>query len=360
MRVQNRWPAPTKSNENSHPWGSCRSVVLENSENIRVVSLLPAASEIVAAVGGSDRLVARSHECDWPPEITRLPVLTSPQLDASLSSGEIDRQVKAAAGGPLFELNEALLARLAPEVILTQSTCSVCALDADAVAAAAAQISLPGGGTPQVLTLLPQSLADLFADIHRVGAVIGRVAEAEAAVTRLENRCEAVRVKAAEATKKAGRKPRVAIIEWLDPPMAAGNWVPELAQLGGGEDALATTTNSADSADQQAEAPNTTTPAKSHWIDWADVAAADPDVVLLTPCGFELERGVREARSAAVWPHLAGLRAAQEGRLFAVDGHHLFNRPGPRLVDSLELLAELLHPGVFAFETTKRFSQVIR
>ena len=329
-------------------------------EPVKICSLLPASTEIVAAAGAADRLVGRSHECDWPPEITRLPVPTSPQLDASLSSGEIDRDVKAAAGGPLFELDEALLARLAPDVILTQAACRVCALDADAVAAAAARISLPGGGTPRVLTLSPQSLADLFADIHRVGEVIGRVAEAEAAVAGLENRCEAVQVKAAEVTKTAGRKPRVAIIEWLDPPMAAGNWVPELVHLAGGEDALAATTNRADSADQRAEASKATTPAKSHWIDWADVAAADPDVVLLTPCGFELERVVREARSEAVWPHLAGLRAAREGRLVAVDGHHMFNRPGPRLVDSLELLAELLHPGVFTFEATVRFHQTIR
>ena len=332
-------------------------MVLGDSEKIRVVSLLPAASEMVAAVGGSDSLVGRSHECDWPPLVTMLPVLTSPKLDASLSSDEIDRDVKAAGGGPLFELDEALLARLAPDVILTQAACSVCAIDADAVAAAAAQTSLPGGGTPQVLTLSPQSLADLFADIHRVGAAIGRVVEAEAAVAGLKNRCEAVRVKAAEAAKKAGRKPRVAIIEWLDPPMVAGNWVPELIKLTGGKDALtATLTNCAGTADHCGSEKL----AKSHWINWADLTAADPDVVLLTPCGFEIDRVVQEARSPAVWPHLANLRATREGRLLTVDGHHLFNRPGPRLVDSLELLAEALHPGVFAFEATARFHRIIR
>ena len=135
--------------------------------------------------------------------------------------------------------------------------------------------------------------------------------------------------------------------------MAAGNWVPEMLQLAGGADALAAT------ATNRAGSDADHTPAKSHWIDWAAVAAADPDVVLLTPCGFELERVVREAMSAAVWPHLAGLRAVREGRLVAVDGHHLFNRPGPRLVDSLEVLAELLHPATFGFAATQTFSQVI-
>ena len=321
----------------------------------RIASLLPAATEIVATVGAADRLVGRSHECDWPAAVTALPALTHPKLDASLASGEIDRQVKAADGQSLFALDEASLAQLAPDLILTQAACRVCAIDIDDVTAAMATITLPDGRSPQMLALAPQSLADLFTDIGRVAAVIGCSAQAAVIVAALQARCDAV----AEAVRTTGRSPRVAIIEWLDPPMAAGNWVPELVQLAGGEDALATMTNCADSADQQAEAPKTTTPAKSHWIDWADVAAADPDVVLLTPCGFELDRVVREARSAAVWPHLAGLRATREGRLVAVDGHHLFNRPGPRLVDSLELLAALLHPEVFALETTQRFAQVI-
>ena len=321
----------------------------------RIASLFPAATEIMVTLGAADRLVGRSHECDWPAAVTALPALTHPKLDASLASGEIDRQVKAADGQSLFALDEASLAQLAPDLILTQAACRVCAIDIDDVTAAMATITLPDGRSPQMLALAPQSLADLFTDIGRVAAVIGCSAQAAVIVAALQARCDAV----AEAVRTTGRSPRVAIIEWLDPPMAAGNWVPELVQLAGGEDALATMTNCADSADQQAEAPKTTTPAKSHWIDWADVAAADPDVVLLTPCGFELDRVVREARSAAVWPHLAGLRANREGRLVAVDGHHLFNRPGPRLVDSLELLAALLHPEVFALETTQRFAQVI-
>ncbi len=204
-----------------------------------------------------------------------------------------------------------------------------------------------------MLTLSPQSLTDLFADMHRVVDAIGRQGEADLAVASLRDRCETVRMKATAAVKATGRKPRVAIIEWLDPPMAAGNWVPELVQLAGGDDALAAPATN--SAELEAEP----SPAKSHWIDWAAVTAADPDVVLLTPCGFALDRVVSEAKSAAVWPHLAGLRPTRKGRLVAVDGHHLFNRPGPRLVDSLEVLAELLHPGAFGFAATQTFSQVI-
>ena len=320
------------------------------------ISLLPAATEIVAALGAVDRLIGRSHECDWPAEVANLPSLTAPRLDASLSSRKIDQQVKTAGSQSLFALDEAALARLAPDLILTQAACRVCAIDVDEVAAAAAAISLPGGRSPQVLTLAPNSLADLYADIHRVGEAIGCQKEAATVVVALQARCDGVRDRAGEAVRTTGRRPRVAIVDWLDPPMAAGNWVPELVRLAGGEDALAATlTKGAGSADYG----GSNQPAKSHWIDWAHVAAADPDVVLLTPCGFELERVVREARSAAVWPHLVGLRAAREGRLVAVDGHHLFNRPGPRLVDSLEVLAELLHSEVFVFETTKRFSQVI-
>lgn len=330
-------------------------------QSAQIVSLLPAATEIVTALGAAHRLVGRSHECDWPAEAAALPVLTMPNVDASRLSGEIDQQVRAAAGGALFSLDETALVRLAPELILTQAACRVCAVDADAVVAAAAHISLPDGRTPQVLTLSPQSLADLFADICRVGEAIGRCSQAADVVERLKARCETVERAANKAVDAAGQKPRVAIVEWLDPPMAAGNWVPELIQLAGGTDALAPTpTNRATSSAASPDAADgQPTASKSHWIDWADLEAADPDVVLLTPCGFELDRVGSEARSAAVWPHLAGLRATKTGRLIAVDGHHLFNRPGPRLVDSLEVLAELLHPGVFEFEATQKFSRIV-
>jgi len=321
----------------------------------RIASLLPAATEIVAALGAFEKLVGRSHECDWPADVLKLPVLTQPKIDASFSSGGIDQQVRAVDSGSLFSLDQATLARLAPDLILTQATCRVCAIDVNEVAAVTAAINLPEGESPQVLTLSPQSLSDLFADIHRVGEAIGCQKGSGGVVAALQARCNAVRDRTAEAVQIAGRKPRVAIVEWLDPPMSAGNWVPELIRLAGGTDALDATSNNDNLANQIA----TNQPPKSHWISWSDLVSADPDVVLLTPCGFELERVLTEATSIAVWPHLANLRATHEGRLVAVDGHHLFNRPGPRLIDSLEVLAELLHPGTFVFETTQQFSRIV-
>jgi iron complex transport system substrate-binding protein len=185
-----------------------------------------------------------------------------------------------------------------------------------------------------VLALSPTTLADLFTDILAVGRATGKTAQAREVVARIKARIASVACRA----RTLPERPRVAVIEWLDPPMAAGNWVPEMVQLAGGEDVLGKAN------------------AHSHWITWDDVAAADPDVVILVPCGFPLDRVVAEAGSPAVWPHLERLRACREGRVFAIDGHHLFNRPGPRLVDSLEVLAEMLHPGRFAFAAAGRFA----
>ena len=162
-------------------------------------------------------------------------------------------------------------------------------------------------------------------DIALVGSKIEKQAEAEELVALLNQRITKVVTETQKIEINLEKKPRIALIEWLDPPMSAGNWVPEMIRMAGATDAL------------KADA------GKSHWIEWPDVAAADPDIVILIPCGFELERVLTEAKTPAVWPHLKDLRATREGRLFAVDGHHLFNRPGPRLVDSLEVLAELLH-----------------
>ena len=305
----------------------------------RVASLLPAATEIVALLDHEACLVGRSHECDWPPHVGSLPALTSSNISTGGSSLEIDREVKASEVASLFRLDEKLLSEIAPDLILTQSACDVCALDTNTVLTAAARISLPDGRHPDVLTLAPQSISDLFDDIHAVASKIDREKEAVVAVNDLKKRCHAVT--SVTEQKPVQDRPTIALIEWLDPPMSAGNWVPEMIHMAGATDAL--------KAD----------PGKSHWIQWADVAAADPDIVILIPCGFELQRVLTEAKTPAVWPHLKDLRATREGTLFAVDGHHLFNRPGPRLVDSLEVLAELLYPESFQFEATARFTKRI-
>jgi iron complex transport system substrate-binding protein len=311
----------------------------------RIVSLLPAGTEIVVSLGRQNELVGRSHECDWPPEVKSLPVLTSATGDPLASSSAIDQHVKNAQGTPLFTVDESLLTSLAPDLIVTQAACDVCAVDAKQVSAIADTIRLADGTSPDVLTLSPESLGDLFSDIVRVGKTLGATEQANHLVDVLKKRCENVVTQchalSDHHSKQNIARPHIALIEWLDPPMSAGNWVPEMIQMVGATDALG-----ADGG-------------KSHWIDWADVAAADPDVVILIPCGFELQRVLTEAKTPAVWPHLKDLRATREGNLFAVDGHHLFNRPGPRLIDSLEVLAEIVHPELFQFKATTQFAKRI-
>jgi len=336
----------------------------------RIVSLLPAATEIVAALGLGRALVGRSHECDEPPDVATLPALTAPRIDAAASSRNIHEQVgkaMAEAGGAaaLYTLDVDALARLEPDLVLTQAACAVCAVAADDVRAAVAKAGVPA----RVVELSPATLDDVYADILAVGAATGRLAKAREVVARLRARVRSVacRVQAAKRQAEAcptenmstcqGWKPgsapadggrpsdgrqdaepsRVAMLEWLEPPMAAGNWVPELITLAGGVDALGKAGE------------------HSHWITWDDVIAADPDVVVLAPCGFTVDRVVAEAGAPAIRNRLKMLRAFRAGRVWALDGHHLVNRPGPRLVDSLEVLAEILHPGMFSFPATRRF-----
>jgi len=234
---------------------------------------------------------------------------------------------------PLFSLDTARLASLAPDLILTQAACDVCAVSADEVRAAAAKLPRP----PRVVAVNPSTLDDVMNDIITVGRETGTLAKAREFVARLRARVASVACR----VRTFRERPRVAVIEWLDPPMAAGNWVPEMVRMVGGCDVLGKAGG------------------HSHWISWDDVATADPDVVVLIPCGFTLDRVIAEAATPAVWPHLQRLRAFHQGRAWAVDGHHLFNRPGPRLVDSLEVLAEIVQPEAFAFPATRRFARVI-
>ena len=317
----------------------------------RIVSLLPAATEIVAALGLRANLVGRSHECDEPADVAVLPALTAARIDASVPSRQIHDQVTevgrslaaasqqpqagaachTGASAALFALDVDTLAALEPDLILTQAACDVCAISAADVEAAVRKAAVD----TRVLQLSPTTLADLFSDILAVGKATSRLAPARELVARLRARIASLSCRVGTLSDR----PRVAVIEWLDPPMAAGNWVPEMVRLAGGVDLFGKTGD------------------HSHWITWDDVAAADPDVVILVPCGFPLDRVVAEAGSPAVRPHLEKLRACRDGKVFAIDGHHLFNRPGPRLVDSLEVLAETLHPGRFAFAATRRFAR---
>ncbi|MSO92964.1 MAG: cobalamin-binding protein [Rhodospirillales bacterium] len=289
----------------------------------RVVSLIPSATEIVALLGCADRLVGRSHECDFPLGVERLPVCTRPRLKLEGTSAEIHARVQEtqAASRAVYEVFEDRLRALAPDLILTQSQCAVCAVSLEEVEAA---VRAWAGRPPSVLSFSPVRLEDVFSDIATAARALAREAEGRNAVQALRARVDAV----TRATK--GQRPSVACIEWTDPLMAAGNWVPELVAMAGGRDPFG-------KAGEHAP-----------WISWEALAAADPDAIVFMPCGYGLARTRDDARGLAARPEWRRLSAAGSGRVYVTDGNAYFNRPGPRLVDSLEIMAEILHPDVFA------------
>jgi len=292
---------------------------------MRIVSLLPSATEIVAALGLADQLVGRSHECDFPRGVERLPALCDPKLRIDGSSREIDRDVKALVGDGLsvYRVDAERLRALAPDVIVTQTQCEVCAVaEADVLAATRDW----AGTRVRIVSLAPNRLDDVFADVARVAAALGVPRRGKAVVAALRER-----VNTLASRMRSLPRPAVACIEWLDPLMAAGNWVPELVSIAGGRNLFG-------EAGQH-----------SPWLEWEAVCRADPDVVVAMPCGFDLARTHRELAALERLPGWADLRAVRGGRVAAVDGHQYFNRPGPRLVESAEILAEILHPGVVAF-----------
>jgi iron complex transport system substrate-binding protein len=292
---------------------------------MRIVSLLPSTTEIAFALGLGDQVVAVTHECDYPPAARERPVVTGSALDHSAaSSAEIDAAVRGQLGEGLsiYTLNEALLDELRPDLILTQALCEVCAVSFGTVQRAVAGL----GGEPHILSLEPTDLEGILGTVLAVGNAAGRRDEALGLVAALRARVEAVRARAATAAYR----PRVACLEWFDPPFGPGHWLPELVEIAGGKAGLG-----------RAGEP-------SRRISWGDVIAFAPEVIVLTPCGFDLERTVHEA--AEILPHRMGwsaLPAVRAGRVYAVDGNSYFSRPGPRIVDSLELLARLIHPELF-------------
>ena len=289
----------------------------------RVASLIASATEIVAALGAGNMLVARSHECDYPEDVTALPAVTAPKLDIAKPSGDIDRQVKALLEQALsvYRVDAEKLRDLAPDIIITQTQCEVCAVSQADVEAALADWT---GARPRIVSLAPNALDDVFADISRVADAVGLRERGAALVAGLRQRIDAI-----AARTRGLKRPRIAAIEWIEPLMAAGNWVPELIALAGGENLFG-------------EAGR-----HSPWMEWRDLVAADPDVILILPCGFDIARSLQEMTALTSRPEWPRLRANQSGKVFVADGNQYFNRPGPRLVDSLEILAELLHPEIF-------------
>jgi iron complex transport system substrate-binding protein len=292
----------------------------------RIVSLLPSCTEIVCALGLEQQLVGRSHECDFPPAIRHLPSCTESKLNTQTSSAGIDREVKSLLRNALsiYAVDTGSLRRLQPDIILTQSQCEVCAVSLPEVEQAVTEWA---GHKPQIISLAPNSLADVWDDIPRVAGALGVPDRGVELVRKLKERVE----KIAMLTRDLPRRPSVACIEWLEPLMAAGNWVPELVELAGGLNLFG-------------EAGK-----HSPWLNWEAVQEHDPEVVVIMPCGFDIRRAQRELSALSSKPDWNKLRAVCAGRVYLADGNQYFNRPGPRLVESLEILAELLHPGVFHF-----------
>ncbi|MFE6844843.1 cobalamin-binding protein [Streptomyces sp. NPDC057686] len=293
---------------------------------MRIVSLLPAATDIVAELGLAADLVGRTHECDWPPQdVAGVPVVTAAEFSSdALSSREISAAVGGAAhrGSSLYTLDTEALGALAPDVILTQDLCDVCAVSYAGVSRA---VRVQGAG-PRVLSLEPRTLDEVLDCLVTVGGLLGVREVAQARREALATRLEAVR------TQTAGRpRPRVVAVEWLDPLWPAGHWVPEQITYAGGEALIA--------------APGEHT----RPMDWDTVRAARPDVVLLLPCGFSPQRTLRERELLTSLPGWAGLPAVRAGEVWVLDGPAYFNRPGPRVVRGAEVLAHVLH-GVRAGE----------
>jgi len=286
---------------------------------MRAVSLLPGATEMVFFTGAGEALVGVTHECDHPPEVRSLPRLTSSGIDhRSMTSAEVDAAVRSVTdGASLYSLDASLLRRLEPDLVITQGLCEVCAVSPGVVEAAIS--ALPR--RPAVLSLNPSSLEEVLSDAVRVGEALGRGREARERVAGLRERLRRV----ARATAGLPR-PRVACLEWLDPPFSAGHWVPEMVELAGGEPLLA--------------APGE----PSRRLGWEEVVGGAPEAVVLMPCGFGVGRTLREAGLLARVPGWEGTPAVREGRVWAVDANAYFSRLGPRLVRGVELLAALLHP----------------
>jgi len=290
----------------------------------RIVSLLPAATEIGAALGLMDRVVGVSHECDFPSEANTRPRVTHcPAHNAGLASREVDEWVRRALreNGTIYTIDEPLLRELRPDVILTQKLCDVCAVGYGTVARLAE--TLPG--PPEVVNLEPSSLNDIFDDIRRVAKVCDVPERAEKLIANLSERVEDVRQRAAGIPDR----PRCFLMEWVDPPFCSGHWGPELVEIAGGYDPLGRKYQ------------------PSVQIDWQEVLDARPDVIVYALCGYDINRARRDYEILRGFPDFDSLPAARSGNVYVVDASAYFARPGPRIVNSLEILAGIVHPNEF-------------
>ena len=298
---------------------------------LRILSLIASATEIVCALGFRDRLVGRSHECDFPPDVRALPKATNPRFNVNASSRAIDGQVrelvrKSAALDALgvYAVSPGALGELRPTHIVTQTQCEVCAVARRDVEKAVAETA---GCDAQIVSLEPNALADVWKDFSRVATALGAASEGDRLVASLRRRMLSV----AEAARGLPSQPRVAAIEWVEPLMAVGNWMPELISMAGGRCLFG-------EAGMHSPA-----------MQFDELRDADPDVIVLSPCGYGIERTLEDLPILEAQPGWKALQAVRSGRVYVGDGNQYFNRPGPRLAETLEILAEMLHPDRFRF-----------
>ena len=299
---------------------------MNDNKTKRIASLIASATEIVYGLGCEAWLVGRSHECDYPPTVSALSMLTEPNIILSGTSADIDRRIKdiIADGLSVYRVDKKALEVCSPDIILTQDQCDVCAVSLRDVEAALCDWV---GHKVEIISLKPDGLPEVFRDIKKVAKALGVEARGDALVSDMNARM--ARIEA--ALSEHDERPSIACIEWIDPLMAAGNWMPELVEKSGGTSVFGESGR------------------HSPWMSWDQLKEADPDVIAIMPCGFSIPRSRQEMPILAGKSGWSDLKAVRRQRVFLTDGNQYFNRPGPRLVESLEILAELLHPDLFDY-----------
>jgi len=288
---------------------------------MRIASLLPSATEIAFALGLEEQVVAVSHECDYPPEASGRPILTKSAIHQKIhASHEIDEEV-AKRGGDIYEIDEKLLESLRPDLILTQELCAVCAVSYTKVKEAARVLD----ADTRIVSLEPSNLEDIVENIRLVGKIAGRTAQAEKLTSQLSERMEKVK----EKTRTVPRKPRVAFLEWLRPPWIGGHWIPQMIDYAGGIDNLGTLGK------------------PSRKVEWKAIVEYEPEIMILSPCGYDVKQVLAEVQTLSAYSNWDDIPAFRTSNIYAVNASAYFSRPGPRIVNGLELLAHIIHPKLF-------------
>ena len=294
--------------------------------NKRIISLLPAATEIICALGLSDNLVGRSHECDYPESVKTLPICSDAKFLPGGNSAQIDQQVKEILTEALsiYEIDKALIQSLKPDVIITQAQCEVCAVSLKDVEEALSNLV---SSETKIISLKPNTLADIFREIKEISVILDVEEAGNILIEDLEERIDLIKHK----LKFFPAKPKVALIEWLSPIMVAGNWIPELVEIAGGTPLLAENGK------------------HSPFVEWQQIYDANPDILIVTPCGFSIARTLQEIDLLLNLPGWRDLEAVKNNRVYIADGNAYFNRSGPRIVDTIEILAEIITPKYFNY-----------